>query len=156
MLSNQCPIKHLSTNQYIKFMSEIQVIKIDFNLPQNSDGLKQAEQKIGDIRRDFLNIITDDLLDDKTHEELFDRTALVLDWIGRMSTPVFSIRDNLEAQYEKLYCKSPNLARKLFDDHYCNLHRPYSRLKNKCFNILDELDMEYEKKFKKKPLNWIN
>ena len=137
-----------------KLKSNEHLIKIDFNLPSHKDALEQAEQMIVEIRRDFTKLQTDRSITDKTHEDLYDRTALVLDWIGRMSVPAFDIRNELEEQYLKMYCKTPKLGRKLFDDHYSRLHHSYSRLKNRCFGLFEDLDNEYIRIFNEKPNNW--
>ena len=135
-------------------MSKPVFITVDFNLPNHSGSLTEAEHMINDVKKDFQKLKTNGLFDDKSHEDLYDRIALVLDWIGRMSDSVFAVRDDLEQQYEKLYYKSPKLARKLFEDHYSKLHRPYSTLKNRCFGVFEELDDYYIQKFKRKPSNW--
>lgn len=134
-------------------MSKSKLVKVDFSLPVN-DSVREAELMIAEIRKELLHVKDSNNITDAIHEELYDRTALVLDWVGRMSMPVFAIRDELQEEYERLYCKSPKLALKMFDDHYKKLHQPYNTLKNRCFAIMEELDFEYECKFKKKPNNW--
>ena len=138
-------------------MNKPELINIDFNLPSNEKKLSEAESMINDIKKEIKTICGSggiSKISPNIHENLYDRTILILDWVGRMSMPIFAIRDELEEQYEKLYYKSPKLTQKMFDDHYKKLHQPYNILKNKCFAILDELDNEYEYKFKERPRNW--
>ena len=67
---------------------------------------------------------------------------------------VFEIEEQMKDMYFKQYKHSPQLARKLWLDHYEKIHHPYNLLKNRCFGLLDKLDIIYFKKFKKQPPNW--
>jgi len=140
-------------------MSETKVetpvtISIDYNLPSHKSELKNAEEKIQRIKNELNLIKNNKSIDDKTHNRMFEETVSALDWVGRLSMPVFEIRDDLEARYENAYPKAPRLAYTLFDQHYSKLHHPYSILKNRCYTILEDLDNTYFNKFKKTPPNW--
>jgi hypothetical protein len=129
-------------------------IKVDYNLPNHNQNLSDCDKHLNAIRVEFSNILNTNTINDDNHEDLFEKTIILLDWLGRMSTHVFDIRDDLEAKYLKAYIHTPKMAMHLFDEHYKNLHQPYSRLKKKCYILIDEIDAEYVRVHKKTPPNW--
>lgn len=135
-------------------MCEPKLIKIDFNLSSNKDNLDKADLMISNLKKEISYLNRNTGITNDIHEKLYEETILVLDWVGRMSMNLFEIRDKLDEQYKKIYCRSPKLALEEFDKHYKKLHQPYNILKNRCFGILEELDFMYERKFNKKPRNW--
>ncbi len=126
----------------------------DFRLPDHKDELYKAEELIEKFKYKLKIIQIKHKIDDKTHTEFFEEIIRVLDYVGRLSKSVFDVEDEMELQYIKNYSKSPELAKKLFNDHYEYLHHPYTILKNRCFKLLEELDAEYYKQYKKQPPNW--
>ena len=120
-----------------------QVLKIDFDLPANTGNLKTIELNLVEIKKELFWIKKTKKFEGNKHTEIYEDVILNLDWLGRMSTPIFDLRDELEAQYEKIYCKQPKLAYQLFSEHYSRLHHPYSLLKNRCFNLLEDIDALY-------------
>jgi len=134
--------------------SETEFIQHDFKLPDHTSELSKAEDIIEKTRDKVKKLLTTKTLNDKSHTETFEETIRILDYLGRLSMPAFAIEQELEQMYALRYKTSPQLAKKLWLDHYDKIHHPYSILKNRCFRILEELDEEYQKEFKKNPPNW--
>ena len=93
-------------------------------------------------------------MNDEIHTSLYERTALLLFYVGKLSESVFKLEDEVERKAFSLFSKTPELAKKAFDDYYYKLHYRYDLLKNRCFKIFEDLDKEYIKKYKKYPPNW--
>lgn len=134
--------------------AEPTLIEVDFELPDHSNELSKAEEIIDKLKNRLKIIKLQKRIDDKTHSETFEEVVRILDYIGKLSQPAFNIEDQLETLYIKAYVHSPELAKKLWHDHYGEIHHPYNLLKNRCFKMLDELDAEYIKRNKKYPPNW--
>lgn len=131
-----------------------QFITIDFNLPNHANELSKAEEVMEKIRKKLENHKTLKTLDDKLHTSLYEEIVRVLDYLGHLSQPAFNIEDRLEALYTKQYIHAPELAKRLWLDHYESLHHPYNILKNRCFRMLEELDELYISMYGKNPKNW--
>ena len=132
---------------------ECEFITHDFKLPNHENELSQAEDVINKLKQ---KIILSEVqkMSDKQFIETFEEIIRALDYVGKLSLPTFAIEDKMEAMYVKQYRHSPALAKKLWLDHYGNVHRPYNILKNRCFKLLDELDALYIKIHDKEPPNW--
>jgi len=126
----------------------------DFKLPNHSNELSKAEGIIEKLKTNITKLQTTKVLDDKTHVSLYEETIRVLDYLGRLSMPAFAIEDEMERMYTLKFQHCPELGKKLWLDHYENVHHPYSLLKNRCFKLLEELDELYRKIYKKDPPNW--
>lgn len=135
-------------------MEEISFITHNFNLPNHHNELSKAEEVIGKLNKKFNLIQEFKKINDKNHDEIYNELIKILDYVGRLSTPAFQIEDELERMYTLHYPKSPKLAKKLFNNHYNEIHKSYNKLKNKCFRMLDEVDDEYINVHKKYPPNW--
>lgn len=131
-----------------------QFITIDFNLPNHANELSKAEEVMEKIRKKLENHKTLKTLDDKLHTQLYEEIVRVLDYLGHLSQPAFNIESDLEALYTKQYIHAPELAKRLWLDHYESLHHPYNILKNRCFRMLEELDELYISMYGKNPKNW--
>jgi len=131
-----------------------QFIACDFNLPTHANELSKADDVIGKLKHRLEVMIMQRTIDDKSHDNLYNQTCRVLDYVGRLSQPAFAIEDELERMYLIKFRNSPQLAKKLWQDHYEDIHHPYNLLKNRCFRLLEELDVAYFKKFNKQPPNW--
>lgn len=130
------------------------IVSINQHLPNNENNLINVENKIEKVKIKLKKINLNRTINDNTHNELYEEIIGLLDWVGRMSMPIFEIRNDLEMIYEKKYPRSPKLAFKLFDEHYSKLHYPYSKLKNRCFTLLTDLDKTYVSKYLKQPPNY--
>jgi hypothetical protein len=131
-----------------------QVLALDFELPDHSVELEKADEIIKNLKDKFRNIQIKKTIDGQTHTLLFEEIIRVLDYVGRLSEAVFKVETQIEETYTLHYQKSPALGKKLCNDHYENLHYPYTILKNRCFKLLEDLDEEYRKVWKKNPPNW--
>lgn len=130
------------------------LLSINYQLPKNTSELRQASEKIQNIKKEVSYLKRTTEINGFIHTTIYEEIVGVLDWVGRMSTCVFDIRDDLESKYENAYPKAPRLAYKLFEEHYSKLHHPYSIIKNRCYTLLEELDFIYINKHKKNPPNW--
>lgn len=126
----------------------------DFNLPNHSNELSKVEEVIEKYQKKFKAIKSKNTITDIEHTTLFEETVSVLNYLGKLSMPAFEIEDELEEMYMKQYMHSPELAKKLWLDHFAKIHHPYNLLKNRCFKLLDDLDEMYISVNKKNPPNW--
>ena len=124
------------------------------NLPDHTAELANAEEAIEKFKTKLDTVKKTRNIDGKSHTRMYEEVARILDYVGRLSMPVFAIEDELEKRYVLDNKQSPALAKKLWLDHYDSLHHPYSLLKNRCFRLFEELDEEYIKIWKKFPPNW--
>jgi hypothetical protein len=131
-----------------------QYIAHDFKLPNHSNELSKAEEVIEKLKIKIKKIESNKTINDKNHDEIYNEIIRILDYVGRLSMPAFAIEEELEGMYVLQYSKFPELAKKLMNDHYEQIHHPYTLLKNRCFRMLEELDAEYIKINKKFPPNW--
>lgn len=127
---------------------------LDTELPDHTVELAKADEIIKNLKVKLKQLIITKKLDGATHTLLYEEIVRILDYVGRLSIPLFEIEEKMEVQYVLRYPKSPKLAKKLCLDHYEQLHYPYTILKNRCFKLLEDLDNEFKKKWKKNPPNW--
>ena len=130
-------------------------IKICIDLPDNKQKLSEIDFKLDQIRTRFIQLQLKGCITDNVHESMYDETVLLLDFIGKLSKPLFGIRNAVENEYFEAFRSSPKTARKLWYKHYEHIHKPYSSLKNKCYSILEELDDEFIKIHKRPPRNYV-
>lgn len=135
-------------------MDNLAFIKLDFEIPKHENQLLTATYFIDSIKTKVRKLQTSKSISDKTFIELYDDTVKILDYVGNLSLVAFDVNDRLQLLYLQKYKSSPELAKKLWLDHYDTIHKPYTILKNRCFKILDELDGLYQMCNKKYPPNW--
>ena len=135
-------------------LDEPTLLEHDFNLPDYSNELSKADEIIEKLKNRLKIIQNQKRIDDKFHTVTFEEIIRVLDYLGKLSTPAFEIEDELEEMYKMKFLKAPELGKKLWLEHYENIHHPYNLLKNRCYKLLEELDSEYIKQNKKYPPNW--
>ena len=135
-------------------LTEESFITHDFKLPNHHNELCKAEEIIEKLKNKFKKIERTKTINDKNHDELYNEIIRILDYVGRLSMPAFAIEDDIERLYTLQYAKFPELAKKLWNDHYENIHHPYTLLKNRCFRMLEELDNLFIETHKKYPPNW--
>ena len=135
-------------------LKEEEFITYDFNLPNHSNELSKATDFIENLKQKIEKLKTEKSIDGNIHTIVYEEIIRALDYVGRLSMPIFEIEEQMKDMYFKQYKHSPQLARKLWLDHYEKIHHPYNLLKNRCFGLLDKLDIIYFKKFKKQPPNW--
>jgi hypothetical protein len=126
----------------------------DFKLPNYSNELSKAEDLISKFKYKIQELIVNENITDTIHDHFYNEIIRVLDYVGRLSTPAFDIQDELERMYTLKFKHSPELAKRLWLEHYETIHHPYNLLKNRCFRMLDDLDKCYENIHGVKPPNW--
>jgi len=126
----------------------------NLQLPNHQNELSKAEDIIAKLKVKVEVISITNSISADEHLVLYDEIIRVLDYVGRLSMPVFAIEDDMEKAYTLKYKRSPALAKKLCYDHYEDLHRDYNKLKNRCFKLLDDLDESYIKINNEFPSNW--
>jgi hypothetical protein len=127
---------------------------LDTELPNHTVELAKADEIIKNLKVKLKQLIITKKLDGNTHTLLYEEIIRILDYVGRLSIPLFEIEEKMVEQYILKYPKSPQLAKKLCNDHYEQLHYPYTILKNRCFKLLEDLDNAFRKHWKKNPPNW--
>jgi hypothetical protein len=135
-------------------MSEQYLTLEELNLPDHKNDLSTVEEHIERLKNKITNTISLNSIDDQSHLELYEANMILLTRVGDLSSVVFDICDPLERMYINKYKFSPALAKALWLEHYDNLHRPYTILKNRCYRIQEELDDNYIAKYNKNPTNW--
>jgi hypothetical protein len=133
---------------------EQKFINHDFKLPNHNNELSKADDVIEKLRQKFKILECRNTISDKEHLQMFEEVVRVLDYVGRLSMPAFAIEEDMERLYVMRYPHSPELAKKLWLDHYEDIHHPYNLLKNRCFKLMEELDELYIRVNNKKPKNW--
>jgi len=131
-----------------------QFLTVDFKLPCHSNELSKAEEIIEKLKHRLEVIAMQRTIDAASHDKLYNEIVRVLDYVGRLSMPAFAIEDELEQMYIIKFKNAPAMAKKLWLDHYEDIHHPYTLLKNRCFRLLEELDALYFKKYNTQPPNW--
>lgn len=125
-------------------MSEIELIKHDFNLPCHDDELLKAEDIINKIKLRLNEIFKKNKsISNNEFILFFNEINTVLNYVGKLSMPLFAIEDKMSETYKLNYIHSPELGKKLWLEDYGNIHRPYNLLKNRCFKMLEDLDEYY-------------
>ena len=129
-------------------------LEADFTLPNHSVELGKAEELINKLKHMVESISEKNIINDSSHDYIFNEIIRALDYVGKLSLCAFAVENELETMYTAQYRNSPKLGKKLWLDHYGNIHRPYSTLKNRCYRLLTEVDRMYIKKYDKNPPNW--
>lgn len=116
-------------------------IKIEVTLPNHDPELDNIENYINQLKhRHKVGKINHKMLSLKDYEKLQDLTIKTLELIGELSMPAFNVRDELYDKYVLAYKSSPQLAKKLWLDHYGKIHARYNTLKNRCYKLLDDIE----------------
>lgn len=129
-------------------------LSTDFSIPSNKNEIAVATDNIEKLKFFIEKLSDNNLINDDMHEYYFDEVIKSLDYVGSLSLPAFNAISDIEFHYTMKYLPYPNLAKKLYLDHYSIIHQPYNILKNRCFRLLDMLDEIYIKKFNANPPNF--
>jgi len=140
-------------------INEEQFVQKEFNLPDHSNELSKAEDQIEKLKIVFNEVRliyakSDEKITGQQHEKIFEAAIRAVDFVGRLSMPVFEAADQLEELYIKQYPRSPELAKSMWLKHSDLLHHPYSLLKNRCWRLIEELDEYYFSIHQTEPPNW--
>lgn len=127
-----------------------------FSFPNNTEKLARIEETIDYYKLKIKKISETNRIDGDTHSYYYNLICKELDNIGNLSLPALDCFDKLEEMYLLKFPKSPELAKRIWMDHYRDINRPYSLLKNRCTNLLNELDHAYRVKYKSDPPNYNN
>jgi len=126
----------------------------ELSIPDNTENLNKANDLIIKYQKQLLQYKKRRHINNMEFLILYESTISVLNYVGQLSYPLLDIEEWLEFNYTIKYKNSPELAKKLWVEHYHSIHRPYNLLKKRCFTILDELDELYIRVHKKNPPNW--
>ena len=119
----------------------------DLKIPNHEKQLSYAETIIDKHKvrvKELRSSQTTDGLSKKDHKHMHKLIVQVLEYVGDLSMSIFDLGDEIETRYFTKYKATPELGKKLWLDHYHNLHYPYNTLKNRCFTLLEALDHIYE------------
>jgi len=137
-------------------MPDVTLLPTTFTLDPHTKELSYANDQIRSIENTLNDAILNKKMTASFHEQLFETTAKMIDLVGGLSNQVFDIEQQLEDQYTAAFIHSPELGKKLWYDHYEELHKPYTNLKNKCWRLFDAIDECFINLNKTKPNNWDN
>lgn len=124
-------------------MQDAIFLEIDLNLPDYTNQLEEARNYINEIKIKLQETKKNKKLPLKTYETLYDSITKALLYVGTLSMPAFNIEEKIEDTYLEIYKDAPELGKKLWLDHYGEIHRPYNVLKNRLFRMFEELDEQY-------------
>ena len=79
----------------------------------------------------------------KQYTKMYDEIVRGLFYLGNLSLPAFATEDIIEKKYFEIYKHAPELAKKLWWDHYESVHRPYTLFKNRLFKMIEDLNDLY-------------
>jgi len=133
---------------------DYEIINSNIVLPDHTLELDAANILLEKYKIITKSFATTNAITNVQHLELYEKIIRVLDYVGRLSMPVFEINEEMETLYFIKYPQSPELAKKLWLEHYGILHNPYNLIKNRSFTALDNLDNLYFKCNGKHPDNW--
>jgi hypothetical protein len=133
--------------------NENNLLPLDLNLPNNIIELKTLERKMEEnITPKMEQFKKYTIIDEEVYNKFVDEILRVLYKAAKLTTPIFNIRDVLEEEYHLFYRHDPAIAKKQWQRHYHELHKPYNVIKNTCFDYLDYLEDRYCRLNKKKPI----
>lgn len=112
-------------------------------LPPNHEKLNYATTVIEKFKKRVVYYKSIRAMSEKEYIDLHELIVQVLEYVGELSMPAFDISDELESRYYRMYKHAPELAKKLYLEHYHEIHRPFNTLKNRCFTLLEEMDKNY-------------
>lgn len=130
-------------------MSKSKTIKLD--LPDHSKELQESEDYIKNLKLKLEDINRGRKMSDKEYSTMFENISRGLYYVGSLSQPAFEVEEEIEQFYFREYKNTPELARKLWQDKYGEIHHPYNILKNRLFRLYEELDAMYKKINKSQP-----
>jgi len=132
---------------------EHELLNLNLDLPNHSQELKILKNKLlFDIEPKLKPFHSyDNDIPDKIYFNVVDEILEILYKVGGLSEVIFEIRNDLEEKYSYAFRHSPLLAKKLWQKHYHELHKPYNSIKDIAFSYLDFLELKYIEVNKRKP-----
>ena len=113
------------------------------DLPPNDQKLNYATTVIEKFKKRVVYHKSIRAMSEKEYIDLHTLIVQVLEYVGELSMPAFNVQEELEKRYYRMYKHAPELAKKLYLEHYHDIHRPFNTLKNRCFTLLEEMDKNY-------------
>lgn len=122
------------------------LIQIDLDLPDHSKELQDVDDYVKLLKAnlaDYKKLRTTEPMSTKQYSVLYDQILRGLYYLGSLSLPAFATEDIIEKKYFEVYRHAPELAKKLWWDHYETIHRPYTLFKNRLFKMIEDLNELY-------------
>jgi len=126
-------------------MDEV-LLEIDLELPDHSTELEEADEYIKNLKQQLADYKADRIqqpMSLKQYTKMYDEIVRGLYYLGNLSLPAFATEDIIEKKYFQIYKHAPELAKKLWWDHYESVHRPYTLFKNRLFKMIEDLNDLY-------------
>ncbi|GAF79416.1 unnamed protein product [marine sediment metagenome] len=133
-------------------------VTVELDLPDHTSELRDTIEYVNNLKKRLSNHKDQRLsapMSVNEYEALYEDIIKGLYYTGYLSTPAFNVQDKLEETYFTRYKHSPQLAKKLFWDHYEDIHHPYTLIKNRLYRIITELNELYFRIHKRFPADYI-
>lgn len=122
------------------------LLEIDLVLPDHTSELEETDEYIKNLKLKFTGYRADRIdspMTTKQYSILYEEIVRGLYYLGNLSLPAFATEDIIEKKYFETYKHAPELAKKLWWDHYESVHRPYTLFKNRLFKLIEDLNDLY-------------
>ena len=126
-------------------MDEV-LLEIDLELPDHSTELEEVDEYIKNLKAKLAEYKADRIqqpMSLKQYTKMYDEIVRGLYYLGNLSLPAFATEEIIEKKYFDIYKHAPELAKKLWWDHYESVHRPYTLFKNRLFKMIEDLSELY-------------
>jgi hypothetical protein len=126
-------------------MDEV-LLEIDLDLPDHSTELEEVDEYIKNLKQQLAEYKENRIqqpMSLKQYTKMYDEIVRGLFYLGNLSLPAFATEDIIEKKYFEIYKHAPELAKKLWWDHYESVHRPYTLFKNRLFKMIEDLNDLY-------------
>lgn len=120
-----------------------ELIMEGIDLPVDEEKINYARKTIEKFKKRVLYHKSIRSLSKDEYITLHKLLVQTLEYVGELSLPAFGIQDEIESRYYRMYKHAPELAKKLFLDHYNEIHKPYNTLKNRCYTLLELMEKIY-------------
>lgn len=129
-------------------------ISIDLDLPDHTTEIKDCEIYIKSVKKEIKTIPRGERMSDDIYFALYERITRGLYYIGSLSLSAFNTEEIIQEEYFQTYKHAPELAKKLWQEHYGNVHKPYNTIKNRLFRLYEDLEALYIRLNKNTPPNF--
>ena len=133
-------------------------LPIELDLPDHVKELEEADDYIKNLKQKLLQFKADRInnpMSVKDYHNFNDEIVRGLYFLGALSLPAFATEDIIEQKYFETYKHAPELAKKLWWNHYERVHRPYTLFKNRLFKLIEDLDEFFILVFKRTPPDYM-
>lgn len=118
-------------------------LELQLDLPDHTAELEETDEYIKSLKlklADYKTLRLHQPMSVKDYKILYEEIIRGLYYLGYLSGPAFAVEDQIEKEYFVKYKHAPELAKKLWWDHYESVHRPYTLFKNRLFKMIEDLD----------------